>query len=73
MSKAIILEKNAMEEDVVDLHIYSTLILLKFRPIELNVRKVKTLIGEVRSSAARDSRVARNSGAGFSPELDRGP
>ena len=69
------LEKNAMEEEVVDLHIYSTLILLKFRTIELDVGRVKTLIGKmdnaIGDSITRDSVVARNPGTEVSPELDR--
>ena len=69
------LEKNATEEDVVDLHIYSTLILSKFRTVELDVGKVKKLIGEmdraIGDGIARDSGVARNSGAGAGPDLDR--
>jgi len=69
------LEKNAMEEDVVDLHVYSTLILLKFRTIELEVGRVKTLIGKmdkaIVDSITSDSGVARNPGTEVNPELDR--
>ena len=69
------LERNAMEEDAVDLHIYSTLILLKFRTVELDVRKVKTLIGEmdkaIGDGVTRDSGVAHDSGAEVGPDLDR--
>jgi len=61
------LEKNATEEEVVDLHIYSTLILSKFRTAELDAEKVKALIGEmdkaIGGSVVRDSGVARNSRA----------
>ena len=38
------LEKNEMEEDVVDFRIYSTLTLSKLRPVELDVERAKTLI-----------------------------
>ena len=41
------LERNAIEEDLIDLQIYSTLILCKFRPIELNAEKVRVLIGKM--------------------------
>jgi hypothetical protein len=69
------LEKNTTEEDVVDLRIYLTLILLKFRTVELDVGKVKTLIGEmdraIGGSITRDSGIVRNSGAEVDPDLDR--
>jgi len=69
------IEKNATEEDVVDLYIYSTLTLFKFRTVELDVRKVKTLIGEmdrvIGDRTTRNSGVARNSGAEVGPDLDR--
>ena len=68
------LERNATEEDVVDLHIYSTLILLKFRTVELDVGKVKALIEEmdraIGNGITRDSGVARNSGAEIGTDLD---
>jgi len=67
------LEKNAAEEDIVDLHIYSALILLKFQPIELDVGKVKGLIGQMEKTlgdaVVRDSGVARVSGV--EADLDR--
>ena len=66
------LEKGAAEEEVVDSHIYSTLILSKFPTAELDVEKVKALIGEmdkaIGGSVVRDSGVARNSRA---EDLDR--
>ena len=66
------LEKGAAEEEVIDSHIYSTLILSKFRTAELDVEKVKGLIGEmdkaIGGSVVRDSGVARNSRA---EDLDR--
>jgi len=69
------LERNAMEEDAVDLHIYSTFILLKFRAVELDVRKVKTLIGEmdraIGDGVTRDSGVAQDSWAKVGPDVDR--
>lgn len=64
-----------MEEDVVDLHVYLTLILLKFRTIELEVGRVKTLIEKmdkaIVDSIASDSEVARNPGTEVNPEFDR--
>ena len=64
------LEKNVTEEDVVDLHIYSTLILSKFQTVELDAGKVKTLIGEM-DKAIGDPGVARNFWAEVDPDLDR--
>ena len=65
------LERNTPEEDVVDLHIYSTLVLLKLRPVELDVGKVKELIekmGEtIGNPSVGDTGVARN----FEADLDR--
>ena len=69
------LEKNSAEEDVIDLHIYSALILLKYPPVELDVGKVKALIGEmdkaIGDTAIRDSGVTRGSGVELSLDLDR--
>ena len=69
------LEKNTTEEDVVDLHIYSTLVLLKHQPVELDAGSVKALLGELDSAIGdtmiRDSGVARNSGAEANADLDR--
>ena len=70
------LEKNAAEEDVVDLQIYSTLVLLKLQPMaELDVGKVKGLIGEMEKTigdpSVGDSGVARKSEVDISAELDR--
>ena len=56
------IEKNATEEDVLDLYIYSAPMPLKFRQIELDVRRVKALIGEMErviwDTTVRDSGVA---------------
>lgn len=41
------LEKNAVEEDIIDLHIYSTLVLLKLPHPRVDVEEVKALIGVV--------------------------
>ena len=69
------LERNATEEDVVDLHIYSTLVLLKFRSVELDVGKVKGLIGKMEKAiedpSLGDSGVAGKSEADTSLDLDR--
>jgi hypothetical protein len=70
------IEKNAAEEDAVDLYIYSTLVLLKFHPtVELDVAMAKGLIGRMEKTigdtAARDSGVARKSEVDISADLDR--
>jgi hypothetical protein len=70
------IERNTAEEDAVDLQIYSTLILLKFRPtVELDVERVKGLIGRMEKTIGdaviRDSRVARKPEADISVDLDR--
>ena len=41
------LEKDAVDEGIVTLHIYSTLVLLKFRQAQVDIDKVKDLIGEM--------------------------
>ena len=41
------LERNLPEEDVIDLHIYSAIVLLKYPAVELDVGKVKELIREM--------------------------
>ena len=69
------LERGTMEEDAVDLHIYSTLILLKLRTTGLDVGKVKELIGRMEQAIGnpplRDSGVARKSDADINAEFDR--
>ena len=70
------IERNTAEEDSVDLHIYSTRILLKFRPaVELDVGRVKGLIGRMEKTigdaVVRDSGVARKSETDISVDLDR--
>jgi len=70
------LESGTIKEDVVDLHIYSTLTLLKLRlTVELDVGKVRGLIERMERTiggpSVRDSGVARRSGADASADLDR--
>ena len=70
------IEKGATKEDVVDLHIYSALILVKLRPMaELDVGKVQLLIGQIGNTiggpSVRDSGVARRSGPEVGADLDR--
>jgi len=69
-------EKGTTEEDVVDLHIYSALILLKLRPtVNLDVGKVKGLIGQMEKTvgdpSVRDSGVAGRPGTDADADLDR--
>ena len=76
------LEKNSEEEDIIDLHIYSTLVLFKYPSVELDVGKVKELIGKmgkttgemdeaIGDTTIRDSGTTRNSDVEGSPDLDR--
>ena len=70
------LESNAVEEEVVDLRIYSTLVLLKLRlRVELDIEQVREVIGRMEKTigdpSVRDSGVARRSGADASADLDR--
>ena len=69
------LEKNAMEEDIVDLHIYSTLVLLKLRQPRVDAEKVKALIEEMEKTIGipivRDSGITRDSKTEMSVDLDR--
>jgi len=70
------LESNTVEEDVVDLRIYSTLVLLKLRPrVELDVEQVREVIGRMERTigdpSVRDSGVTRRSEADASAEFDR--
>ena len=70
------LEKNAAEEVVVDLQIYSTLALLKLQPtVELDVEKVKGLVGEMERTigdpSVGDSGVGRRPEGDISADLDR--
>ena len=64
------LERNAVEEDVVDLRIYSVLVLSKFRSVELGAGRAEALIRKM-EVAIGDSLVARNSGDEASLDLDR--
>ena len=69
------LEKNTTEEDILDLHIYSTLVLLKLRRPQVDVEKVKALIGDMEKTIGdpiiRDSAIWRDSKAEISVDLDR--
>ena len=68
-------EKNAMDEDLADLHIYSTLALLKYRPARVDVVVVKALIEEMEKtigdSTAMDSALAGGSNPDTSAYPDR--
>ena len=74
------LEKNTTEEEIIDLHIYSTLVLLKLRPpqedaetakalIEEDVEMVKALIEEMKKTI--EDPVLGDSKAEVSADLDR--
>ena len=70
------LEKGTVEEDTVDLYIYSTLVLLKCQPtIGLEVGKAKGLLGQMEKMigdpSIRDPEVAKKSEADSSLDLDR--
>ena len=70
------LEKNTAEEDVVDLRIYSTLVLLKLRPTpELDSAMAMGLIGQMGRAIGdpfvMDSGVARRSETEMGADLDR--
>ena len=69
------LEKNSADEDAIDMHICSTLILFKYPPVELDVGEVKALIERmdkaIGDTTVGDSGVARNSRVEASPDLDR--
>ena len=68
------LEKATVEEDAVDLRIYSTLVLLKLQP-ELDTARVEGLLGQMEKtigdSPIRDSGIPRKSGTDTSADLDR--
>jgi hypothetical protein len=71
LSSSSDLEKGATEEDVIDIRIYSILILLKLSPtVELDVEKVKGLIVQM-EEAIGDSSV-KNPGGGKKSEADIG-
>jgi hypothetical protein len=70
------LEKGATEEDVIDIRIYSTLILFKLSPtVELDVEKVKGLIVQteeaIENSSIKAPGGAENSEADIGVDLDR--
>ena len=69
------LEKNVVEEDIVDLHVYSTLVLLKLPQPPVDVEKVKALIDEMERTIGdpvfRDSGLARGPKAEANVDLDR--
>jgi hypothetical protein len=68
-------EGEIAEEDILDLRIYSILVLLKLRRPRLNVEKVKELIGELEKKigepAFRVSGLAGDSETETNAELDR--
>ena len=63
------LEQNSTEEDTIDLHIYSTLILQKLRPIELDVEKVKALTAAMEKTIGDAD--TRTIDADTSPDFNR--
>jgi hypothetical protein len=69
------LEKNTTEEDIVDLHIYSALVLLKLPQPQVEVGKVKALLEEmektIEAPVTRDSGISRDSKTEISVDLDR--
>ena len=70
------LESGTTGEDIIDLHIYSALILLKLRPtVEFDVGKVEGLVERMErmigNPSVRDSGVVRSSGADASTDLGR--
>ena len=69
------LEANAAEEDILDLHIYSTLVLLKLRQPQVDVGRVRTLLKEmenaIKDPAVADSSLIRDSKTDMSADLDR--
>ena len=65
------IEKNEPEDDVVNLHIYSTLILLKLPLIKLDVGKVKALIKKMETTIK--GTVIRDSGVAGNPEVEDSP
>ena len=70
------LEKNTVEEDVVDLHIYSTLALLELQPaVKLDVGQVEAFIRRMGKTigdpSVMDSGVDRGAEADIGADLDR--
>jgi hypothetical protein len=63
------LEANAAEEDILDLHIYSTLALLKLRQPQVDIERVRALIKEM-DNTIKDP-VVRDSKTEMSEDLDR--
>jgi hypothetical protein len=69
------LEANTAEEDILDLHIYSTLALLKLRQPQVDIEKVKVLIKEmentIKDPVVRDLGPTNHSRTEMSADLDR--
>ena len=70
------LEKNMVEEDVVDLHIYSALALLKLRArVEPDVEQVRGVLGRMEKTigepSVRNSGAPRSSGSDVDADLER--
>ena len=69
------LEANTAEEDILDLHIYSTLALLKLRQPRVDVERVRALIREmettIKDPVVRDSGFTRDSKSEMNADLDR--
>ena len=69
------LEANVAEEDIINLHIYSTLVLLKLRQAQVDVERVGVLIREmentIKDSAVADSGLTRDSTTEMSVDLNR--
>ena len=68
------LERSTLEEDIVDLQIYSTLTLLKFPRVELDAERVKGLIVQTEEAIGdpvRDPGVAKSSEVDIDVDLDR--
>ena len=63
------LEESATEEGTIDLHINSTFILQKLRPIELDIGKVKGLIGAMEKTIGNAA--VRTTEADISPDLNQ--
>jgi hypothetical protein len=70
------LEKGVMEEDAIDIRIYSTLILLKLSPtVELDVERVRRLIVQtedaIGNASVGEPGITKNSEADVGVDLDR--
>ena len=68
-------EANTVEEDILNLHIYSTLVLLKLQQPQVEVERVRALIGEmenaIKDTVVRDSGLTKDSKTETNAGLDR--